>query len=362
MIFQISDNITNFKDSIVKTNRGKAFSILDQYGKGANAYVNDLKIHDSNFAFFKSELEKVSEYIPQPLHYVTYLKDIPVVYSGQFVDYVTTYQVDWNGLVEGMRATGANNANYLPRINAGLSVERVKTYTFEVGYDIKFLELEKISQIDLKKSLQDIYTTAIVASWDLFVQRIAYLGAGDQNGLFTHEKVMSHTIDNSGATKGTSGLSDIEVTAIFNNIFSTYIKQSGSNIAVLPDTILVPTYVAADLSARMSEDFTGSLRTYLSKFNLAVEESDGEIQNIKILGRKELDDLGAAKKGRIVAYRRNENFLRLDIPFPVQHYITLPNVNSFSYTTIFVGQVSEIQLPHNKKGEFGVVTYWDFTK
>jgi len=33
-----------------------------------------------------------------------------------------------------------------------------------------------------------------------------------------------------------------------------------------------------------------------------------------------------------------------------------------SYTSAFVGQISEIQLPYNtSSAEFGPVTYWDFT-
>jgi len=41
----------------------------------------------------------------------------------------------------------------------------------------------------------------------------------------------------------------------------------------------------------------------------------------------------------------------------------LPNIDKMAYTSAFVGQVSEIQMPYNTKNdEFGVVSYWDFTK
>ena len=50
------------------------------------------------------------------------------------------------------------------------------------------------------------------------------------------------------------------------------------------------------------------------------------------------------------------------MPYPMQHYITLPNIDKMSYTSAFVGQVSEVQMPYNtSKDEMGVVSYWDFT-
>ena len=51
------------------------------------------------------------------------------------------------------------------------------------------------------------------------------------------------------------------------------------------------------------------------------------------------------------------------MPYPMQHYITLPNVDKMGYTSAFVGQVSEIQMPYNtNKSELGPVSYWDFSK
>ena len=88
----------------------------------------------------------------------------------------------------------------------------------------------------------------------------------------------------------------------------------------------------------------------------------GEVK-IKIESRPALNDMGTGKHGRIVAYKNDKDFVRLDMPYPMQHYITLPNIDKMSYTSAFVGQVSEIQMPYNtNNAEFGVVSYWDFTK
>ena len=59
----------------------------------------------------------------------------------------------------------------------------------------------------------------------------------------------------------------------------------------------------------------------------------------------------------------DKDYVRMDVPYPLQSYYTAPNVDKACYTTYFVGQVSRVQLPYNEStDEFGAVTYWDFTK
>lgn len=358
-------NDTSFKDTVDKSNRGSFTSVLDMYGSSARPFIGDAAVHDSNFAFFTTTLANLHKELAEPKTFVTYLQDIPVTYGGGFVDYSIYYTVNWSGLLDDMRAVTANNANYLPRVNAGLTQEKVNVYTYEVAYDMRFLELEKIKKLELQKSIEEIYQNAIVAGWDLFVQKVAYLGINETGGLFTSPKVTPVTIDNSSASadhKGFVGMTDQAIVAFFNKIFGMYLTETNTNISLLPDTILVPSFVGVELSSRFNTLYTSSLRKYLAEHNMAVDESDGELPRVKIATRPQLDDLGTAQKGRIVAYKNDKAFVRVDIPYPIQHYITLPNVEKMSYTTAFVGQVSEIQLPYNQPGEFGIVTYWDFTK
>ena len=131
------------------------------------------------------------------------------------------------------------------------------------------------------------------------------------------------------------------------------------NVSLLPDTFLVPMFVSKDLVSRFSALDSSTLREFIIEHNLGKAESDGAMK-IKINGRPALDALNDGK-GRIVAYKNNKDFVRIDMPYPMQHYITLPNIERMSYTSAFVGQVSEIQLPYNTSNtEQGVVSYWDF--
>lgn len=351
-----------FAESIEASKRGRAVSLRDMYGpRQARTLIGDAKVHDSNFAFLSTTLAKLHKELYEPLYFVTWQKDVPFETGGGFVDFVEYYSVDWAGIMNAQRNIVGNGVNYIPRVNAGLNQMRVKVYTYEVAYDLRFIELEKMKKLTLQKSIQDIYNNAIVAGWDLFVQDCVYTGIGDGKGLFNSDKVMTATITNTGTTgKGFAGLTDAAVVAFFNGIFERYLSESNMNTAILPDTILVPTFVMTDLVSRFSSLYTSSLYQYLLDHNLGAAQA-GDLK-LRIEGRPALNDMGTSSKGRIVAYKKAKQFVRVDIPYPIQHYITLPNIDKMSYTSAFVGQVSEIQMPYNTdSATLGVVTYWDFT-
>lgn len=352
-----------FTDSVPASNRGKTFSIKQMYGSAiAKNFVQDSKIHDTNFAFLTTTLAKLHTTLYEPKYFVTYTNDVPVDVGGGFVDYVSYYEVNWAGIMNEFRNVVGNNANYIPRVNAGLNQKTANVFTFEVAYDLRFVELEKMKKLTLQKSIQDIYQNAIIAGWDLFVQKVAYTGIQNTTGLFNSGKVKVTTIDNSGATgDGFKGLNDAAVVSFFNGVFESYLLNSNGNISILPDTFLIPTYVGSDLSSRFSALYTSSLRKFIIEHNLGGDESNDEVK-ITIFSRPALNALGTFGKGRIVAYKKDKSFVRLDMPYPMQHYITLPNIDKMSYTSAFVGQVSEIQMPYNSNNsEMGVVSYWDFT-
>lgn len=355
-----------FVDSVAAKNRGRAISLSEMHGsRVTKAYLTDARVHDTNFAFLTTTLAKLHTKLYEPKYFVTYAEDVPVDVGGGFVDYVSYYSVDWAGIMNEFRNVVGNNANYIPRVNAGLNQKKVNVYTFEVAYDLRFIELEKMKKLTLQKSIQEIYQNAIVAGWDLFCQKVAYTGVDGKTGLFNSANVMITTIDNSGASaanSGFKGMSDAAIVSFFNGVFEMYLENSNMNVNVLPDTFLVPSFVGADLTSRFSALYTSTLRKFLLEHNLGVDESDGKVK-VTISSRPALNTLGTGSHGRIVAYKKDKDFVRLDMPYPMQHYITLPNIDKMSYTSAFVGQVSEVQTPYNNSNsEFGVVTYWDFTK
>lgn len=351
-------------DSTRAEQRGKCFSIADINGlRAAKAQLGDaIQVHDANFAFLTTTLAKLHKDVYEPITNYTYAEDVEMDNGGGFVDYIEYYITDWAAIANEMRNLFGNNGNLIPRVNANLDQKRVAVHTFEIAYDLRFVDLEKMKQIQLQKSIQQIYEDSIMAGWNFFVENIAYLGTKGGTGLFNSPDVLVNMIDNSTATgKGFQGCADDVIVSWFNGVFAVYLKNSNMNPNILPDTFLVPSFVGSDLSGRFSTLYTSNLRKFIKEFNMGVDETDGKLK-VDIRTRGRLDDLGTGAHGRIVAYRKNKKFVRLDVPYTLQHYITLPNIERMSYTSSFVGQVSDLQMPYNRKGEFGIVSYWDFTK
>lgn len=326
------------------------------------------KLHDANFAFVTSTLSKAHTKMVEPLYNVTYAKDIPINTGGGFVDFVDYYTVEWLGNPVQNQAVVGNNVNIVARANAKLKHKAVDVVNFEMAYDIKFIEIDKLNKLQLQKSVEAIYKQSIMASWDLFVDEIAYLGRNGQNGLFNHPDVVATEIPQGtkdATKKGFEAMTDAEIIGQFNGILSYYLINSNNNIALLPDTFLVPMADSATLSSRYSTLLTATLREFIMKHNVGIDESmaadEGEYK-IKIKGRARLDGMGKNSAGRMVVYRYKEDFVRMDIPYPMQLYFTMPNVDKAAYTSYFVGQVSTIQLPYNDGSvdQLGAVTYWDF--
>lgn len=363
--FTINQNTNGafYSENYGESQRGKCISLKDKYGmRVAKSTLNDsISIHDENFAFLSTTLAKLHAKVYEPKAYFTYKEDIDINVGGGFVDYVEYYTVDWAGIVAEFRNLVSNNANFIPRVNAGLSQKTAKVFTYEVAYDLRFVELEKAKKLTLAKSIEEIYRNAILVGWDMFVQKIAYTGLNGANGLFNSANVKVQTIDNTGTTgQGFEGLSDDAVVAFFNGIFELYLSESNMNVSIMPNRILVPMFVMTDLVSRFSTLYIQSLLGFIKEHNLGTAQ--GSKFEVEIVGRPDLNSMGTMSKGRIVAYKKDADFARIDIPYPVQHYITLPNIDKMSYTSAFVGQVSEVQMPYNtSNAEFGPVTYWDFT-
>lgn len=357
---------TSYHDSTPAEQRNTCISLSDMYpGMSKLPGIVNKRVHDANFAFLSTTLSKLHNQLYEPLYEVHYTEDIEINYGGGFVDYVSYMTVDWAGVMDNFRTVVGNNANYLARVNAGLNKKRVNVYTWEVAYDLRFVELEKMKQVELQKSIEEIYKNIIVAGWDMFCEKATYEGINGGQSLFNNPNVYKSTIDNSDATAADSGflgMTDTAVVSFFNGVFEFYLKNSNVNLSILPDVFLVPTFVGSDLSGRMSALYTSTLREFIRSHNLAADEKDADFK-IRISSRPLLNTMGVGGHGRIVAYKKDVRFERLDIPYPMQQFITLPNMERMAYTTAFVGQVSEVQLPYSvSDADLGPISYWDFTK
>ena len=354
--------------------KGKNISLKDAYPNWAKAMGHDVTIHDDNFAFVSTKLAKLHQETYEPLYYITYIEDLPIDVGQGFVDFVEYYTIDWAGIASSTRENlVGNQSNIIPRINASANQKIAPVFTYEIAYDLKFIELEKLNKVQFTKSIEQIWRDAIVAGFDLFAQIIAYEGVSESlnaPGLFNNPNVKAYSVPAGAGGGGTAtkfvDLTDEEIVAFFNGVMATYLSESNFNLSILPDTFLIPLEDGTELSSRINTFFTKNLRNYIKENNLGIDEiGDSRMAaeyNFDIRSRSQLEDLGAASNGRCVVYRNNKRYVRMDMPYPLQQYYTGPNVDRAAYTTYFVAQISAVQMPYNDgaTGEFGPVTYWDF--
>ena len=345
----------------------KGVSLRDA-NPGLYQSLGKTKVHDANFAFVMTELSKLHQKVYEPKFNTTYAQDVPIEVGGGMVDFVDFFTVEWAGMPDQTQNLTGNNVNIIPRVNAKLNHKKVNVYNFEIAYDIKFIEIDKLNKLNFTKSLEAIYKDAILAGWDLFCDKIAYEGVNGNDGLLTSTNVLTTVIPRGtqdATATGFEQMSDSEIVSTINGILAFYLINTNNNIDLLPDVFLLPSNDASELSSRFSELYTNTLRNFLMEYNVGVDEAVAagfENYKIKFRGRPRLNGAGQNSAGRIVVYKFNKDYVRMDIPYPVQVYYTGPNTDKLCYTTYFVGQASEIQMPYNvSAAELGPVTYWDFT-
>ena len=238
----------------------------------------------------------------------------------------------------------------------------IPVFTFEIAYDLRFIDLEKIAKQTLPQSVESVYKDVILAAFDLFVNRVAYLGIAGKGGLFNSDKVVPVSLPVGGTEADLTALSDAELLSLMNGMLAAYIEDGRFNIDFLPDTMLVPTQLGKALQ-RHSDLFTQNLRNYFANNNYITDEADAhDLKDFKlhIRTRSLLDDLGNFDSGRVVMYRKSPEFVKIWIPYPIKPmHTSVINIERMAYTTLFVGQVSTVQLPYNDGSEFGAVTYFD---
>ena len=324
------------------------------------------KAHDAGFGFLTNTLAKVDPVLYKPLFNVTYGKDIKGIEVGsELVDAVEFYSADYTGIMDTVNNIFGEKGNVIPRVTGGLIQGRLPVFNFEIAYDLSFVEVEKLSKKNLPISMEKLYEEIVTTGFDLFVNNVAYLGIGDNGGLMNHSDVEVNMIPTITADEFRTTATDQQILAVINGMFKRYFDQSNFNIEVIPNRLLIPSFVATTLSDRISTMYTNTLYEFLLEHNLAKNTamvnglSDFKLE---IVARTQLDTLGVAGKGRFVLYNNDPMFVKLQIPFGFKAYYTGPNVEKFAYSTLWLAQVAQIQLPYNESSEqFGAVQYWDFT-
>ena len=320
------------------------------------------KAHDAGFGILTDKLAKVDPTIYEPIIFTTYRRDFKAIEaSNEMVESIEYYSTDYAGLVDEISNIVGTKNDVIPRINAGISQARVPVFLFQLTYTLKFAEIEKLSKKQLPVAIEAVYQKAAAAGFELFIDRVSHLGMGIHGGLYNHVDVDATSVATvtSANISTPATITDAHLIAMINTPIKNFLSATNFNVEMIPDTMLVPTWVVTELQNRNSPLYTMSLYDYLMEHNLG--EAAARAHGLKgykltIEGRPALDNIGAANKGRIVVYKNDGRFVKLHIPYAFQAYMTQPDMTELGYTTLFMAQVSAPQIPYKE-----AIRYYDFT-
>lgn len=320
---------------------------------------NKVSIQDASFGFLQNSLAKLHENPYQPKTFFTYLDDIVPDYGGGLVDFTEYYDIDYRGILNNNLNMGGNSMSDIPRANVSMSQNYGKVFTYEMAYDIKMIDLEKMTKLRVQKAIEQIYRDVITVGWDAYCQRIAYFGISSTGttGLFNSDKVKTHALPLNAGEKFTD-LTNQEIIDLINSITTEYLVEFGNNYNVVPTRILLPTDDYAALVSRTTDLLNTTLLEFIKLHSLSTQLTG---KPLEIAPRPQLTGAGTGGKDRIVAYIKESDYVRMDIPYPLQQYLTIPNPSTFSYSTYFVGQAAQLVTPYDSNSaEAGSISYWDF--
>lgn len=343
-----------------KNFEGLTLSFRDMYPNVAEMY--DSKIYDNekqevvslldaSFGMLQNELAKVITEPFGPITEFTYQEDVNIVTGGGLVDFIEYYEVDYQGIMKSSKNIFANKGNDIPTINASIDQKYGNVFTYEIAYDLHMVDLEKLSKTRLGRMLTSLYQEGIRLGWEAMCQEVAYFGVpnGKVKGLFNSDKAYSMS--------GTFDTSSIQtIIASFNAIEEARFEAT-ANISTAYDTYLLPTDLYTLLVNTTTDLLNTNLLEYLQTRSLAATRLG---RPIKIAPRVQLND--ASTHGRIVAYRNEQRFVRLEVPYMLQAFATLPNATTLAYRTFFVGQVAELLMPYAVDATtVGSIAYFDLS-
>jgi hypothetical protein len=299
-------------------------------------------------ALLQSELEKRDDLVRQPLTSITYARDIPVKTGGGWVEYISALNIDY-GVTGGGKDGNvtAPGANLIPVIQANLSKDLFKAIEYAIAMRIGFIDMQRSNITG--RSLDRMLTDGIRLAYDKWLAANVYEGFERYGtvGLLNNPDVPVTDVT------GFTGLTPDQILEVINSAILSIWTAAGYDETALPNHILFSYDVYNKLATtRLSDGNDKTILTFLLENNLAtLNGADLVIAPTNYLTATSGDN----GKGRFLVYVNNDKFLAVEELVPLSRAMTQPNIESLSYDSVYVSNVSEVEIFAPTIG------YFDFT-
>ncbi|MFC3768369.1 DUF2184 domain-containing protein [Paenibacillus sp. GCM10012303] len=321
-------------------NNSQGQRIFTVQGLGGGVMTNDAAI-GSGMAFLTGELEKRDAKLHEPLSSVTWMRDIVSKTGGGWVEFTSNQFVDY--ATSGGNESGiiGGETNNIPIMQANLSKDLFKVFTFANILKVPFVDQQKMQHIG--RSLDDILDKGIRLNYNKSIDNLVYVGLPTLQiyGLVNNPALIAASAPNGlGGTSQWFNKNPDEILHDVNTIITATWAASEYDLTGMANHILIPPVQYTDLVGRkVSEAGNTSILQFLLDNNI------GKNQGVDLTIAPSRWCVGAGVGGtdRMVAYVNDEDRVNFDLPVTLSRVMTQPQVTEMAYLTAYAAQLGQVK-------------------
>lgn len=302
------------------------------------ALTMDAAVASGN-VFLQSELEKRDPKVREPLTSVTWMRDIVAKTGGGWVDYTSTFNVDYATVGPNLYGIVAGQTNNIPIMQANVGKDIYPVFPWMNVLKVTFVDMQKSQGVG--RSLDDMLDKGIRLNWNKSLDYICYLGVGSNYGLVNNSNISASLVAEgaSGSTAWSTKTPE-EIRYDINTAMVTTWSNSEYDVTGMANFILLPPVQYTTL-ASVSNNIAG----YSSILTWLLDNNIGKTQGVDLqifpsrwcIGRGE--EVNSVATDRMVCYVNDEDRVYMDITVPITRAMTAPDVVQAAYVTLYAGQI-----------------------
>ena len=290
----------------------------------------------SGMAYLVGELEKVDPKIREPLTAVTWPRDIVSETGGGWVEYTSTFDVNYGVSDPNGGGIQGGSATAIPAVQVDIGKNQYPVHTWMNVLKVPFVDQNKLQQIG--RNLEDLLDRGLRLNYQKSLDQNVYIGFTEYGttGIINDPNVVTALVA-AGAKTTTEWNTKTpdEILKDINDAITEAWVASEYDMRGLPNHILIPPKQYAYLvSQKVSEAGNISVLEFLLNNNIGKNQGI----TVNIYPCRWCIGIGQSNKDRMMVYVNDKDMLYFDMPVPLTRALTQPSVMDAAYLTLYASQ------------------------
>ncbi|WP_304067634.1 DUF2184 domain-containing protein [Megamonas hypermegale] len=290
----------------------------------------------SGMAYLVGELEKVDPKIREPLTAVTWPRDIVSETGGGWVEYTSTFDVNYGISDPNGGGIQGGSATAIPAVQVDIGKNQYPVHTWMNVLKVPFVDQNKLQQIG--RNLEDLLDRGLRLNYQKSLDQNVYIGFTEYGttGIINDPNVVTALVA-AGAKSTTEWNTKTpdEILKDINDAITEAWVASEYDMRGLPNHILIPPKQYAYLvSQKVSEAGNISVLEFLLNNNIGKNQG----VTVNIYPCRWCIGTGQSNKDRMMVYVNDKDMLYFDMPVPLTRALTQPSVMDAAYLTLYASQ------------------------